>query len=1445
MTSAAHSAAHTSALGLQTFAVVVSCGVTPYLDRTLRAVAAQTRPPEVVLLIDAASRANGLGDGTPVEDAVADSGLDDVADVRVVRTPEATTFLAAVRQGLSRYAELVAAGERRRARGPRSIGGSMRDSGERPDQKGPRTPPRGARSPITRAEALAQSDGRADGPTPGSWIWLLHDDSAPEPTCLAELRAVVANTRTVAMAGPKQVDWERPEELLEVGLRVTASARRTNDIVEGEIDQGQYDSRSDVLAVGTAGALIRRSAWSALDALSDDIGPFGDGLAISRALRLAGHRVVVVPRARIRHRRASYLGLRPRFHTAAPRSAGGGGERREPVVGEPAPDVERSFRARRTAQLRSWAILSPRPLALLLPWILVLGLARATWRLLSKAPGLARDELAAAGAVSGADRRLRAERRRLDELATVPRSVVAELYVPASEIRAGRRDRARQERERTARAAAPSELELRELAVLTRRRRRMLAASVAIAAAIGLVGTSGILVARAVTGGALPLLDLTWRQLWEAAWSTWSGSGDGYPGTLNPLLALLAPLLALGSLMGLDGGALVHLLVILAVPLAAVGAWYAAGTVTRRTTLRAWAALVWAGAPALLLALGQGRLAPVLVHLTLPWALTALARAVGVDRRDTVLSGLVGARHLTREQRDEADLLTSERLDTLGRPDEEETADAERTADSTPVAEPDDEAGARAEAVDEDEAGADAVDAEGGTGAEEEAGAPGTGPETDSDTERTDITGAPDDAEGEAGIGAVEALIDFAASPDAAGGIDSSAGGIDSSEDGTDAEEEAAADPARAASAAVLAPEETGPASPEEAAEEDSDDAAEAAPGEEAATRVADGPADDETAHDGPADDETAHEGPADDETAHEGPADDEAAASVADDDRKLRISARTTQGAAARAAATEHCGPGSPTAAALAGLLLGVVVAAAPSSVLVIVPVLVLVLLAARGSRARLMLTLVPVVVTAAPACWRAWKLISVTGSWHGGLRYLLTDPGLPVAVPGPSAVETLLGLPVSLEALLAGAGLARAPRFAVLIGLAVVPVLAAAGLLTRGRRGRRARTGALLALGGLALALLAARHVTGLGTALDGTGVRLATGWAGTGISLALAGMLASALTAGDAVRVGLVRYSFGWRHLSTVGVGLVAVLVPVLVGGTWAAAAAGSTGEGAGALVMALRPASQQVPVIAGELERAPTAGRVLVLTSTSEGMTLRLWRGRGTQLTDVTPDVLFAQLTDRTTGWSDVRGGTDAMIDLSDTADADLADVVVRAVTGQDEQVAADLAAHGIAVVLLTDRVGERAASARAGLDATPGLEPLAQTAVGTSWRVGPSQPGDVARLTLVSADGAVTAVPSGAGRVSTTIEAADAPRTLVLAERADPGWRATLDGAPLSAAAPPDGAWRQAFTVPAGAGGELVIEHRSASATAMTRVIWVVWALTILWALPLRGRRSVA
>ena len=53
-----------------------------------------------------------------------------------------------------------------------------------------------------------------------------------------------------------------------------------------------------------------------------------------------------------------------------------------------------------------------------------------------------------------------------------------------------------------------------------------------------------------------------------------------------------------------------------------------------------------------------------------------------------------------------------------------------------------------------------------------------------------------------------------------------------------------------------------------------------------------------------------------------------------------------------------------------------------------------------------------------------------------------------------------------------------------------------------------------------------------------------------------------------------------------------------------------------------------------------------------------------------------------------------------------------------------------------------------------------------------------------------------------------------------------------------------GSWRQAFSMPPG-GGELVVSHRSTAGTVAARIIWVAWAITVLAALPLRRRRTIA
>ena len=1317
-------------------AVVVSAGASPFLAQTLSAITSQTCAPDVVLIVDVASRANGLGDGTPIEELVERSGLDGVTAVRVVRAKEAKNFGDAVSRGLTAYAGLVAAGNRKRRSSEAPDGAEDSDadttsSGPRTSVRdlllsssGPITGPTGALSPITAYEQrlVAPTEAAPEMPEHQVWFWLLHDDSAPAEDCLERLLTAATNARSVGVVGPKQVGWDNPELLLEVGLRATASARRANDIVPGEVDQGQHDDRSDVLAVGTAGALIDRAVWEEVGGIAPWLGPFGDGLELSRAARLAGYRVIVEPTAVIRHRRASYQGLRRPASVSHSSSAQPRTDAEAIEVALPESDPERSFRARRSAQLTNWAAFSTRPIGLLLTWFVILGLMRSVWRLASKAPALARDELGAALAVAGRSRRVRAARRRLAQHTKAPASALGRLYVTASEIRGLRRDRTRQERERRARAAAPSELELRELAALARSRRRTLGAVMVLVLAVSTYGLSRLLLTRSITGGALPLFSGGWRQMWDSAWSTWIAAADGYPGGVTPLLAILTLPAALGRLVGLETSALISALVLLAVPLAALGAWFAAGTMTRKVVLRAWAALVWALSPSLLLALGHGRLGALLVHLVLPWALLALARAVGADRRDLVLSGLVGAHLLTDEERAELDRFSTEKVTDLAHLDEEAQVE-----DAT-----------------------EAEDAEG-------TGDAASDPELSQD-EAAEKTPAPNDA---------------------------------SDDEAHDLGED---------------PEETGRASRALAARE-----------------------------------------------------------------------------AEVDLPPTEKYGYGSATAAAVAGLLLSVVVAAVPATAAVLAVIIVLLSVTTRRGF-KLVLTLVPMLVTAAPAWWGAWRLGRSAG-WAEGVRLLLTDIGLPVSAPAPSSLDLLFGSPMDLDALVSSGVLSVLLR----VLLALIPALGILGLFVA-RRVRVARTGILLAVGGLLLAGLCLRTPTGLGSDVAGSGLAPVNAWSGAGLSLALSGFLAAALTAGETMWSLLgQRFTGGRRALEgrirtdadatsspagdltarrrrsrrlkaafTTAACLV-LLAPVVVGGVWSYQAhrAGNP------RVLALHSTPQQIPLIAEQFQGSEAAGRVLRLTSTPQGLQATIWRGPGTQISDVLPGAVNAEARTRAAAAladPGLKPGKDAQrarpnsgasgqaLVLDDPADAELAQIVTRATAGQDQGAADALAAHGIAVVVLDDQEGDAVtAEARVGLSSTPGLEQLAQTASGNSWRVTSSAHPDSARLSLLDSGGEVTPVAStGAGSgTRTRIPAGAGPRTLVMVERSDAGWSATLDGRRLEATTvrAQDGSWKQGFAV-GSEGGELVVTHTRRSTAAATYTIWAVWALTLVAALPLRRGKEM-
>lgn len=128
------------------------------------------------------------------------------------------------------------------------------------------------------------------------WLWTLRDDTTPAPDALKRLYAAVDGAPSVVMAGPKQRMVDQTGWLREFGETVTTWGQR-QAIVDRELDQGQYDRMSDVLAVGDAGLLVQLAAFDQVGGADPVLDPLDAPLDIAIRVRLAGHRVVAVPAA--------------------------------------------------------------------------------------------------------------------------------------------------------------------------------------------------------------------------------------------------------------------------------------------------------------------------------------------------------------------------------------------------------------------------------------------------------------------------------------------------------------------------------------------------------------------------------------------------------------------------------------------------------------------------------------------------------------------------------------------------------------------------------------------------------------------------------------------------------------------------------------------------------------------------------------------------------------------------------------------------------------------------------------------------------------------------------------------------------------------------------------------------------------------------------------------
>ncbi len=459
-----------------------------------------------------------------------------------------------------------------------------------------------------------------------AWVWLLHDDCAADPRALELLLDVGSGSTSVGIVGAKLVAWDDADLLVEVGLTVGRDGRRDTGLDGVERDQGQHDHRTDVLAVPSAGMLVRRTVWDGLGGFDPALPLLRDDIDLCWRAHLRGHRVVLVPRAVVADAQASSRGQR---HVDAVPAA----IRR----------VDRQHGQHVALARCSWAALP-----FLVGWLTLVSCTRAVLLLAAKSPGRSLAELRALSVTLLLPWRWLGSRWRSRGGRRVPRSSLARLMSPrfaavrrAVDVLGGwaARDRAGDETlAGTAESGPVADEAQSALVTPTGWAGRVVRHPLTVVAALLLVATGAawrrligsVLRGTALTGGELRDSGGDARALWHAALDAVRGPGLGTEQLASPGAVVHAGWVWLvAQVAGSAAPQLSTALLLLAAPLlAGLAAYLAAGAATRSRWLRGWAALSWGGAPLLTTALGQGRVGPVTVSVVLPLVAAAIARAL-------------------------------------------------------------------------------------------------------------------------------------------------------------------------------------------------------------------------------------------------------------------------------------------------------------------------------------------------------------------------------------------------------------------------------------------------------------------------------------------------------------------------------------------------------------------------------------------------------------------------------------------------------------------------------------------------------------------------------------------------------------------------------------------------------------------------------------------------
>jgi len=436
------------------------------------------------------------------------------------------------------------------------------------------------------------------------WIWLLHDDSSVLPDTLSGLLDTATSAPDIGVVGPKIREWPSLLRLLEVGLTITTTGSRETGLETGEPDAGQFDRERDVLAVNTAGMLVRRDVWDEVDGFDRTMPLFFDDVDFGWRVARAGYRTRTAPSAVLFHAEASRRGTR------------------KAAAGDP-PHWEQ----RRAAIYTVLANVSSRQLPFHYVRLFFGSLLRALGFLVGKDPEAASDELLALRAVYVHPVRLAQARKIRAAIVRRPYGVMRRLVAPFWLPYQHGLDTAREAvtalvrpeavatvgRRSTTLDRAADEAEVHDELPSLLARRPWLAAVLTLVV-LSLLAGRGLL-GGGLHGGALPPSPGSagdwWRLLFSGNFDVGQASAALAPAFVMPLAVVASP-------VWFHPGLVVSAVMLFAVPLAAL----AAHRFGRQITPHRGPRIVWAVTYGLSVvatgAVVQGRIGTVVALIVLP-----------------------------------------------------------------------------------------------------------------------------------------------------------------------------------------------------------------------------------------------------------------------------------------------------------------------------------------------------------------------------------------------------------------------------------------------------------------------------------------------------------------------------------------------------------------------------------------------------------------------------------------------------------------------------------------------------------------------------------------------------------------------------------------------------------------------------------------------------------